>query len=84
MAKYTEKSDKKQDSKDTKGMTPKQKAAFKKADEKHRKPKSQEDDRKMDVANVKKIKAKEKAHEKKEGKKGEKAEDKRENKSKKK
>ena len=84
MSKYTKKSDKKQDAKDTKGMSPKQKAAFHKADKKHRKPKSQEDDRKMDVANVKKIKAMEKRHEAKEGKKGEKAEDKREKKSKKK
>jgi hypothetical protein len=58
MSKYTEKSDKKQDSKDTKGMSPKQKAAFKKADEKHRKPKSQEDDAKMDKKIIKKIKKK--------------------------
>lgn len=58
MSKYTEKSDKKQDAKDTKGMTPKQKAAFKKADDKHRKPKSQEDDAKMDKKIIKKIKKK--------------------------
>jgi hypothetical protein len=58
MSKYTEKSDKKQDAKDTKGMSPKQKAAFKKADEKHRKPKSQEDDAKMDKKIIKKLKKK--------------------------
>jgi hypothetical protein len=58
MAKYTEKSDKKQDAKDMKGMTPKQKAAFHKADDKHRKPKSQEDDAKMDKKIIKKIKKK--------------------------
>jgi hypothetical protein len=58
MSKYTEKSDKKQDAKDTKGMTPKQKAAFHKADEKHRKPKSQEDDAKMDKKIIKNIKKK--------------------------
>lgn len=53
--KYTEKSDKKQDAKTTKGMTPKQKAAFKKADDKHRKPKSQEDDKKMDEKIAKRV-----------------------------
>jgi hypothetical protein len=58
MSKYTEKSDKKQDAKDMKGMTPKQKAAFKKADKNHRKPKSQEDDTKMDKKIIKKIKKK--------------------------
>jgi hypothetical protein len=58
MSKYTEKSDKKQDAKDMKGMTPKQKAAFHKADEKHRKPKSQEDDAKMDKKIIKKLKKK--------------------------
>jgi hypothetical protein len=58
MSKYTEKSDKKQDAKDTKGMSPKEMAAFKKADKKHRKPKSQEDDAKMDKKIIKKIKKK--------------------------
>lgn len=53
--KYTEKNDKKQDAKTTKGMTPKQKAAFKKADEKHRKPKSQEDDKRMDEKIAKRV-----------------------------
>ena len=58
--KYTEKSDKAQDIKTTKGLSAKEKAQFKKADKKHRKPKSQEDDTKMDKAIVKKIKAKRK------------------------
>ena len=58
--KYTEKSDKKQDAKTTKGLDPKEKAMFKKMDKKHRKPKSQEDDTKMDKAIVKKIKSKRK------------------------
>jgi len=58
MSKYTEKSDKKQDAKDTKGLTPAQKKKFKKADEKHRKPKSQEDDAKMDKKIIKNIKKK--------------------------
>lgn len=53
--KYNEKNDKKQDAKTTKGMTPKQKAAFKKADDKHRKPKSQEDDKRMDEKIAKRI-----------------------------
>jgi hypothetical protein len=56
MAKYTEASDKKQDAKTAKSLNPKQKAAFSKADKGHRKPKSQEDDTKMDKAIVKKIK----------------------------
>ena len=60
MSKYTEKSDKKQDAKVTKGMSPKEKAEFKKADEKHRKTKSQEDDAKMDKKIADKIKAKRK------------------------
>lgn len=60
MAKYTEKSDKKQDAKLMKGMTPKQKADFKKADEKHKKPKSQEEDTAMDKKIAKKVKAKDK------------------------
>jgi hypothetical protein len=82
--KYNKTNDAKQDAKTKKGLDKEQKVMFEKMDKKHRKPKSQEDDRKMDVANKKKIKAKEKAHEAKEGKKGEKAEDKREKKSKKK
>jgi hypothetical protein len=58
VAKYTKASDKKQDAKDMKGLTPAQKKKFKKADEKHRKPKSQEDDAKMDKKIIKKIKKK--------------------------
>ena len=56
--KYTKDSYKKQDAKTTKGLDKKQQAMFEKMDKKHRKPKSQEDDRKMDVAIVKKIKKK--------------------------
>lgn len=58
MSKYTEKSDKAQDAKTTKGLSPKEKAEFKKMDKKHRKPKSQEDDAKMDKKIVAKIKKK--------------------------
>jgi hypothetical protein len=61
--KYTKDSDKKQDAKTTKGLDKEQKAMFEKMDKKHRKPKSQEDDRKMDVGNVVKLK---RAHEKEE------------------
>ena len=46
--KYTEKNDKKQDAKLTKGMTPTQKKAFAKADDKHKKVKTQEADAKID------------------------------------
>jgi hypothetical protein len=56
--KYTKDSDKKQDAKTTKGLDKAQKAMFDKMDKKHRKPKSQEDDTKMDKAIVKKIKKK--------------------------
>ena len=56
--KYNKTNDAKQDAKTTKGLDKKQKAMFKKMDKKHRKPKSQEDDRKMDAAIVKKIKKK--------------------------
>jgi hypothetical protein len=56
--KYNKANDSKQDAKTTKGLDKKQKAMFEKMDKKHRKPKSQEDDRKMDVAIVKKIKKK--------------------------
>jgi hypothetical protein len=58
MSKYTKSSDKKQDAKDTKGLNPAQKKKFMKADESHRKPKSQEDDAKMDKKIIKKIKKK--------------------------
>ena len=53
--KYTKANDKKQDAKTTKGMTPSQKKAFAKADDKHRKPKSQEDDKKMDEKIAKRV-----------------------------
>jgi len=57
MAKYSEKTDKKQDAKVTKGLTPKQKAAFKKGDAAMDKKKpSAKADMKMDKALVAKIK----------------------------
>ncbi|NBT46534.1 MAG: hypothetical protein EBT07_01770 [Actinobacteria bacterium] len=58
MSKYTKESDKKQDKKTTKGLSPEQKDKFEKMDKKHRKPKSQEDDAKMDKKIVAKIKKK--------------------------
>jgi hypothetical protein len=60
MTKYTEKADKKKDAKMTKGLTPKEKAAFEKADKKHKKPKSLEDDASMDRKIIKGIKSKRK------------------------
>ena len=49
-------SDKKQDAKTMKGMTPKQKAAFEKADKKmDKKPMSRREDKKKDTALAKKI-----------------------------
>lgn len=60
MSKYTKKSDEKQDAKVMKNMTPVQMIEFKKKDKKHRKPKSQEDDAKMDLGIAKRIKAKKK------------------------
>jgi len=54
---YSEKADKKQDAKVTKGLTPKQKAAFKKGDAAMDKKKpSAKADMKMDKALVAKIK----------------------------
>jgi hypothetical protein len=54
---YSEKADKKQDAKVTKGLTPKQKAAFKKGDAAMDKKKpSAKADAKMDKALVAKIK----------------------------
>jgi hypothetical protein len=58
--KYTKASDKKQDAEVMKNMTPKQMLEFKKKDKKHRKPKSQEDDSKMDVGIAEKIMSKKK------------------------
>ena len=60
MSRYTKKSDEKQDAKVMKNMTPVQMIEFKKKDKKHRKPKSQEDDAKMDLGIAKRIKAKKK------------------------
>jgi hypothetical protein len=60
VTKYTKKSDEKQDAKVMKNMTPAQMIEFKKKDKKHRKPKSQEDDAKMDLGIAKRIKAKKK------------------------
>ena len=59
MSKYTKKSDAAQDAAVMKNMTPAQMVAFKKKDKKHRKPKSQEDDAKMDrdiAEDIKKVK----------------------------
>jgi hypothetical protein len=55
---YTEKGDKKVDAKLLKKLTPAQKAAFKKKDEKHRKVKYQSEDTKIDKKIIKKIKKK--------------------------
>ena len=59
MAKYTEVKDKAKDAKMTKGLTPKQKAAFKKLDDKHKKVKTMAQDRAIDkklIAKAKKVK----------------------------
>jgi hypothetical protein len=74
--KYTEEKDKKKDAKMTKGLTPKEKAEFKKKDEAHgakKKPKTMQEDKKIDAKIIKGIK-KHSAHEKREGKAGEKRE----------
>jgi hypothetical protein len=66
--KYTEEKDKKKDAKMTKGLTPKEKAEFKKKDEAHgakKKPKTMAEDRKIDAKIIKGIK-KHSAHEKRE------------------
>jgi len=55
MTAYNKKNDSKQDAKTTKGMTASQKAAFEKLDKKHRKPKSQEDDARIDKKNAAKV-----------------------------
>jgi hypothetical protein len=55
---YTEKGDKKADAKLLKKLTPAQKAAFNKQDEKHRKVKYQSEDTKIDKKIIKKIKKK--------------------------
>jgi hypothetical protein len=55
---YTKKNDEKQDRQTTKGLDKAEKAKFEKMDKKHRKPKNQADDTRMDKAIVKKIKKK--------------------------
>jgi hypothetical protein len=55
---YTESGDKKVDAKLMKRLTPAQRKAFKKKDEKHRKVKYQSEDTKLDKKIIKKIKAK--------------------------
>lgn len=58
MAKYSEKKDKAVDAKRMAGMSAKQKAAFKKADKTHKKPKTMAEDAKVDKAIISKIKKK--------------------------
>jgi hypothetical protein len=55
---YTESGDKKVDAKLMKRLTPAQRRAFEKMDEKHRKVKYQDQDTKLDKQIIKKIKAK--------------------------
>jgi hypothetical protein len=55
---YTEAGDKKIDAKLMKRLTPAQRRAFEKKDEKHRKVKYQSEDTKIDKQIIKKIKAK--------------------------
>jgi hypothetical protein len=55
---YTESGDKKVDAKLMKRLTPAQRRAFEKMDEKHRKVKYQSEDTAMDKKIIKKIKAK--------------------------
>lgn len=59
--KYTEEKDKKKDAKMTKGLSPKEKAEFKKKDEAHgakKKPKTMAEDKKIDAKIIKGIKKK--------------------------
>ena len=58
--KYTEAKDEKKDAKMTKGMTPKEKAEFKKKDKAHKKPHTMAEDKKKDAKIIKDIKAKRK------------------------
>lgn len=84
--KYTKSSDAKMDSYLTRKLDPDQKKKFEKADTAHgkkKKPKTLQEDAKIDKKIIKGIEKKEKAHEAKEGKKGEKLEEKREKKEKK-
>lgn len=55
---YTEKNDKKVDAKLLKKLTPAQRKAFNKADEKHRKVKYQDQDTKIDKKIIAKVKKK--------------------------
>jgi hypothetical protein len=55
---YTESGDKKVDAKLMKRLTPAQRRAFEKMDEKHRKVKYQSEDTKLDKQIIKKIKSK--------------------------
>jgi hypothetical protein len=65
--KYTEEKDKKKDAEMTKGLSPKEKAEFKKKDKEHAKPKTMKEDQKKDAKIIKGIK-KHSAHEKAEHK----------------
>ncbi len=81
--KYTKTADEKKDSYLMKkaGLDKEERKEFEKADKAHgakKKPKTLQEDKKIDQGIIKKIKAKEAAHEKREGKAGEKREEKRE------
>jgi hypothetical protein len=56
--KYTDAKDKKKDAEMTKGMSPKEKAEFKKKDEAHKKPKTMAEDKKKDAKIIKEVKKK--------------------------
>lgn len=84
--KYTKSADEKKDSYLMKkaGLDKEGRAKFEKMDKAHgdkKKPKTLQEDKKIDKGIIKKIKSDEKRHEAKEGKKGEKAEDRREKKT---
>lgn len=83
--KYTKSSDEKMDSYLTRKLDKEGKKEFEKKDKAHgkaKKPKTLQEDAKVDKKIIKGITSKEKRHEAKEGKRGEKAEDKREAKKK--
>ena len=85
--KYTKSADEKKDSYLLKkaGLDKEQKEKFEKMDKAHgakKKPKTLQEDKKIDKGIIKKIKSEEKRHEAREGKKGEAAEKKREAKKK--
>lgn len=84
--KYTKTADEKKDSYLQKkaGLDKEQREKFEKMDKAHgakKKPKTLQEDKKIDLGIIKKIKSQEKRHEAKEGKAGEKREDKREKKT---